>query len=124
MRGRRAHAGPADERPEETPATTPAESAPGRTGRTGRTGHAGRPRLWPRTVRAKVVCLLMVPAVSLLALWGHATVTTVQDGSRLRQAERPDTRLRAPVAAVLALQTERAEAVRCTTAPPTGAPTT
>ncbi|GAA3243372.1 hypothetical protein GCM10020256_68130 [Streptomyces thermocoprophilus] len=117
VRGRRAHAGPADERPEETPATTPAESAPGRTGRT---GHAGRPRLWPRTVRAKVVCLLMVPVVSLLALWGHATVTTVQDVSRLRQAERPDTRLRAPVAAVLALQTERAEAVRCTTAPSDG----
>ncbi|MXQ59757.1 ATPase [Streptomyces sp. XHT-2] len=78
---------------------------------------AGVPRLrgpsGPRTVRAKVICLLMVPVVSLLALWGYATVTTAQDVSRLRQVQRADSAVRAPVAdTVTALQAERAAAVR------------
>ena len=67
----------------------------------------------PRTVRAKIVCLLMVPVVSLLALWAYATVTTAQDVARLRQLQRVDAQVRAPVAAaVAALQAERAAAVR------------
>ncbi|GHD28667.1 ATPase [Streptomyces violarus] len=109
VRGRRAHAGPpADESPE-----GPSGAAPG--------GAATRAEPWhirPRTVRAKIVCLLMVPVVSLLALWAYATVTTAQDVSRLRQVQRVDAMVRAPVsAAVAALQAERAAAVRHATDP-------
>jgi signal transduction histidine kinase len=69
-------------------------------------------------VRAKIVCLLMVPVVSLLALWAYATVSTAQDVSRLRQLQRVDSEVRTPVAvAVAALQTERAAAVRHATDP-------
>ncbi|MFD5254675.1 nitrate- and nitrite sensing domain-containing protein [Streptomyces bobili] len=111
-RGRRAHAGPpADEGPDEQMAT-PTDAAPSR---------AGHWRIRPRTVRAKIVCLLMVPVVSLLALWAYATVTTAQDISRLRQLQRVDAQVRTPVAAaVAALQTERAAAVRHATDPAAG----
>ncbi|WP_435283528.1 nitrate- and nitrite sensing domain-containing protein [Streptomyces koelreuteriae] len=109
VRGRRAHAGPpADEGPE-----APSGAAPD--------GTVTRVEGWhirPRTVRAKIVCLLMVPVVSLLALWAYATVTTAQDVSRLRQVQRVDATVRAPVsAAVAALQAERAAAVRHATDP-------
>ncbi|MGW0495676.1 nitrate- and nitrite sensing domain-containing protein [Streptomyces sp. NPDC003007] len=109
VRGRRAHAGPpADESPE-TAQGAPADGIPVR---------AGRWHIRPRTVRAKIVCLLMVPVVSLLALWAYATVTTAQDVSRLRQVQRVDATVRAPVsAAVDALQAERAAAVRHATDP-------
>ncbi|MFF3500456.1 nitrate- and nitrite sensing domain-containing protein [Streptomyces sp. NPDC003247] len=112
VRGRRAHAGPpADEGPYEEPGT-PVDTSPTR---------AGRRRIRPRTVRARIVCLLMVPVVSLLALWAYATVSTAQDVSRLRQAHRVDTEVRTPVAAaVAALQTERAAAVRHATDPAAG----
>ncbi|MFF8973490.1 nitrate- and nitrite sensing domain-containing protein [Streptomyces sp. NPDC014995] len=112
VRGRRAHAGPpADEGPDEQPGT-PADAPPAR---------AGRRRIRPRTVRAKIVCLLMVPVVSLLALWAYATVSTAQDISRLRQLQRVDSEVRTPVAAaVAALQTERAAAVRHATEPTAG----
>lgn len=87
-RGRRAHAGPG------------AGTAPGHRGR--------RRRLGPRTVRARVICLLTVPVVSLIALWGHATVGTAQDVSRLRRLEHVETEVRQPLAAaVAALQDER-----------------
>jgi signal transduction histidine kinase len=77
----------------------------------------------PRTVRAKIVSLLMVPIVSLLALWAYATVSTAQDVARLRQQQRVDSTVRAPVdAAVAALQAERAEAVRYATDPATVPP--
>ncbi|MFF0008948.1 nitrate- and nitrite sensing domain-containing protein [Streptomyces tibetensis] len=109
VRGRRAHAGPpADESPD-TPSDAAPDEAPAR---------AERWHIRPRTVRAKIVCLLMVPVVSLLALWGYATVTTAQDVSRLRQVQRVDATVRAPVsAAVSALQAERAAAVRHATDP-------
>jgi signal transduction histidine kinase len=69
-------------------------------------------------VRAKIVCLLMVPVVSLLALWAYATVSTAQDVARLRQLQRVDSTVRAPVDdAVAALQAERAAAVRHATDP-------
>ncbi|MFM9541137.1 nitrate- and nitrite sensing domain-containing protein [Streptomyces turgidiscabies] len=108
-RGRRAHAGPpADEGSDESLGTLPDE-VPSR---------AGRWRLRPGTVRAKIVCLLMVPVVSLLALWAYATVTTAQDVARLRQLQRVDSQVRAPVAAaVAALQAEREAAVRRATDP-------
>ncbi|MFJ9735447.1 nitrate- and nitrite sensing domain-containing protein [Streptomyces sp. NPDC101171] len=103
-RGRRAHAGPPADEGMDQALGLPAYDPPAR---------AGRRRLRPRTVRAKVICLLMVPVVSLLALWAYATVSTAQDIARLRQSQRVDTELRAPVAAaVTALQNERAAAVR------------
>ncbi|AZQ33104.1 ATPase [Streptomyces cyaneochromogenes] len=104
VRGRRAHAGPpADEGPEVPTGVAPDAPPP----------QAERWGIRPRTVRAKIVCLLMVPVVSLLALWANATVTTAQDVSRLRQLQRVDSEIRAPVAAaVSALQAERAAAVR------------
>ncbi|MDL5200055.1 nitrate- and nitrite sensing domain-containing protein [Streptomyces sp. ALI-76-A] len=112
VRGRRAHARPpADESPDESVGAIP-DDAPAR---------AGHWRLRPRTVRAKIVCLLMVPVVSLLALWAYATVTTAQDVSRLRQVQRVDATIRTPVGeAVAALQTERAAAVRYATHPSAG----
>ncbi|MEU1181859.1 nitrate- and nitrite sensing domain-containing protein [Streptomyces sp. NPDC005820] len=112
VRGRRAHAGPpADEGPDEQPGAS-ADATPTR---------AGRRHLRPRTVRAKIVCLLMVPVVSLLALWAYATVSTAQDISRLRQLQRVDAQVRTPVAAaVAALQNERAAAVRYATEPAAG----
>ncbi|OAR24614.1 ATPase [Streptomyces sp. ERV7] len=77
-----------------------------------------RGRLRPTTVRAKIVSLLMVPVVSLLALWGFATVTTAQDVSALRQLRRVDEQVRTPVAAVVSeLQAERRAAARYMAAP-------
>ncbi|UXY34384.1 sensor histidine kinase [Streptomyces albidocamelliae] len=111
-RGRRAHAGPPAQEGADHPLDPP--PAPPR-------AQGGRPRLRPRTVRAKVVSLLMVPVVSLLALWAYATVTTAQDVARLRQSQRVEAELRTPVAAaVAALQAERGAAVRRAGAPGTG----
>ncbi|MFD3324549.1 nitrate- and nitrite sensing domain-containing protein [Streptomyces sp. NPDC058701] len=107
-RGRRAHAGP----PAEEPAP-PGPSPYGRPGPAGAQGYRPRLRLRPRTVRAKIVSLLMVPVVSLLALWGFATVSTAQDIARLSRVQRIDAEIRTPVAAaVIELQAERRIAVR------------
>ncbi|MGW1229264.1 sensor histidine kinase [Streptomyces sp. NPDC002530] len=101
VRGRRAHAGP----PADESAERAARAEPG-------TAPRGGWRLRPRTVRAKVISLLVVPVVSLLALWGFATVSTAQDVARLRQLQRVDDEVRAPVAAaVTALQAEREAAM-------------
>ncbi|MGP4051304.1 sensor histidine kinase [Streptomyces sp. 2A115] len=111
VRGRRAHAGPPAEE------NSGPEVSAGTVQRDAPTREAGW-SLRPRTVRAKIVCLLMVPVGSLLALWAYATVTTAQDVSRLRQLQRVDSQVRAPVAAaVAALQEERAAAVRYATKP-------
>ncbi|MEU3281546.1 nitrate- and nitrite sensing domain-containing protein [Streptomyces antibioticus] len=112
VRGRRAHAGPPAHEEPHAWTDVPAGPAPTR---------AGRRRFRPRTVRAKIVCLLMVPVVSLLALWAYATVSTAQDISRLRQSQRVDAEVRTPVTAALAaLQRERAAAVRYATDPANG----
>ncbi|MFB7506443.1 sensor histidine kinase [Streptomyces broussonetiae] len=110
-RGRRAHAGPpADEVTDRRFGTSSAQAR----------ARGNRRYLRPRTVRAKVVSLLMVPVVSLLALWAYATVSTAQDVARLRQAQQVDAELRTPVAtAVTALQAERTAAVSYATAPGT-----
>lgn len=109
-RGRRAHAGPPADEVGDPPLTSPAQAH----------ARGNRRRLRPRTVRAKVVSLLMVPVVSLLALWAYATVSTAQDVARLRQSQQVDAELRSPVAtAVTALQAERTAAVRYATAPGT-----
>ncbi|MEU9147395.1 nitrate- and nitrite sensing domain-containing protein [Streptomyces sp. NPDC048349] len=111
--GRRAHAGPpADEHPQQAlhqpaPGPRPAQAA--------RPPHDRGPRLRlrPATVRAKIVSLLMVPVVSLLALWAFATVSTAQDIARLSRVQQVDTEIRTPVAAaVTELQAERRAAVR------------
>ncbi|MGW2017012.1 sensor histidine kinase [Streptomyces sp. NPDC001927] len=124
VRGRRAHAGPpADEPSERAPEAPPGAADPFDPG-TPPVGPAPAPRrrgLRPRTVRAKIVSLLMVPVVSLLALWGFATVTTAQDIARLRQLQQVDAEIREPVAAtVTALQAERRAAVRQVASPGTG----
>lgn len=110
-RGRRAHAGePADEDVLVEP--EPGSASPAR---------GGAMHLRPRTVRAKIICLLMVPVVSLLALWAFATVSTAQDVARLRQLQRVDETVRTPVgAAVAALQAERTAAVAYATEPTAG----
>ncbi|MBW5420197.1 ATPase [Streptomyces sp. BG9H] len=126
-RGRRAHTGPPadeqrdelsdyqrEERPDEEEQFTepPHHEAPTR---------AVRWRIRPRTVRAKIVCLLMVPVVSLLALWGYATVSTAHDVARLRQLQRVHAEVRAPVdAALTSLQAERTAAVRYAAKPGAG----
>ncbi|MET8623917.1 nitrate- and nitrite sensing domain-containing protein [Kitasatospora sp. NPDC004669] len=94
-----------------------------------RGAHAGpparppRPGPWlrglrPRTVRARIIALLMVPVVSVIALWGFATVTTAQgvwDLLRLRDAQRT---LLTPVAGTVAgLQAERAAVGQLLAAP-------
>ncbi|MET7617595.1 nitrate- and nitrite sensing domain-containing protein [Streptomyces sp. NPDC005408] len=108
-RGRRAHAGPpAVEHTGQEPQDIPVPPTRAR----------GRWLPRPRTVRAKIISLLMVPVVSLLALWGFATVSTAQEVSRLRQLQRVDAQVREPVAAaVAALQAERRAAVRQVAAP-------
>ncbi|MER7829969.1 nitrate- and nitrite sensing domain-containing protein [Streptomyces sp. NPDC095602] len=133
-RGRRAHAAPpppAEHRDRPTRTREPGE-------RTARPpgglheprerhvrGVRGEPRLpWrlprARTVRARVIALLMVPVVALLTLWGFATVTTAQDIAHLRAARSAEQRVGEPVrAAVTALQEERRAAVRQAAAPGT-----
>ncbi|MEV6653179.1 nitrate- and nitrite sensing domain-containing protein [Streptomyces sp. NPDC051219] len=116
-RGRRAHAGPpADEHSAEEQLTV-------RTNGSADTP-AAKPRglrLRPRTVRAKIISLLMVPVVSLLALWAFATVSTAHDVARLQQLQRVDDEVRNPVASAVAeLQAERRAAVRYLAAPDAG----
>ncbi|MGX6745296.1 sensor histidine kinase [Streptomyces xantholiticus] len=103
VRGRRAHAGPpAVEHTGHEPRPEPARHPEFR---------RRLPRR-PRTVRAKIISLLMVPVLSLLALWGFATVTTAQDMARLRQAQRIEEEVTSPLAtAVTALQAERRAAL-------------
>ncbi|WP_404961477.1 nitrate- and nitrite sensing domain-containing protein [Streptomyces sp. 147326] len=107
-RGRRAHAGPPAEETAEHQVHQPlpgTQAAPRERG--------PRLRLRPATVRAKIVSLLMVPVVSLLALWAFATVTTAQDVARLSRIHQADAEIRTPVAAaVTELQAERRAAVR------------
>ncbi|MGW9071665.1 nitrate- and nitrite sensing domain-containing protein [Streptomyces yangpuensis] len=114
-RGRRAHAGP----PAEEPARDRARQQPGHSDdrRTPRPAVPPRrsPRipLRPATVRAKIVSLLMVPVVSLLALWAFATVDTAQDIARLGRIQQVDSEIGGPVAAaVTEIQAERRAAVR------------
>ncbi|MEU9996173.1 ATP-binding protein [Streptomyces sp. NPDC050848] len=77
-------------------------------------------RLVPRSIRAKIVCLLMVPAVSLMALWAYATVTTARGVSELSRVQEANSTLLKPIDALVAsLQAERAGALRQLAAPTT-----
>ncbi|HEV2635525.1 MAG TPA: nitrate- and nitrite sensing domain-containing protein, partial [Actinocrinis sp.] len=74
-----------------------------------------RTKTWrgPRTVRAKVVALLMVPIISLMALWGLAAVSTAQNMWSLQQLRTVNTDVRQPIdAAISAIQQERSAAMR------------
>ncbi|TWE20580.1 sensor histidine kinase [Kitasatospora atroaurantiaca] len=76
-----------------------------------RTARSAWARLRPRTVRAKIVALLMVPVVSVLALWSFATVTTAQNVWDLLRLQEVNRTLLGPVdATVVGLQAERAAA--------------
>ncbi|MFE7588095.1 nitrate- and nitrite sensing domain-containing protein [Kitasatospora sp. NPDC057512] len=99
-----------------------------------RGAHAGpparppRPGPWlrglrPRTVRARIIALLMVPVVSVIALWGFATVTTAQGVWGLMRQRDAQRTLLTPVAETVAgLQAERT-AVGQLLAAPAAAPT-
>ncbi|MFC7220635.1 nitrate- and nitrite sensing domain-containing protein [Streptomyces polyrhachis] len=122
-RGRRRHAGPpADETAPPVWDTTRRSPGGGSTERPeaapAAAEHGRRRGLRPRTVRARVISVLMVPVVSLIALWGYATVTTAQDVARLRQLQQVDTQVRAPLSqAVAELQNERLAVARYLAAP-------
>ncbi|WP_200303304.1 sensor histidine kinase [Streptomyces adelaidensis] len=70
-------------------------------------------RLRPRSVRAKIVALLMLPIVSLMALWSYAAVTTVAAIGDTERAKDVNSELLAPAAEfVSAVQSERTAAIR------------
>ncbi|MDX3750558.1 nitrate- and nitrite sensing domain-containing protein [Streptomyces sp. AK08-02] len=78
-------------------------------------------RLRPRSVRAKIVALLMLPVVSLMALWSFAAVTTASTIGDAERAKEVNSELLAPVADfVTAIQTERTAAARYAGAPGSG----
>lgn len=75
-------------------------------------------RLRPRSVRAKIVSLLMLPIVSLMALWGFAAVTTASSIGDTENAKDVNSELLTPVGDfVTALQTERTAALERAAAP-------
>ncbi|WP_369247180.1 nitrate- and nitrite sensing domain-containing protein [Streptomyces sp. R41] len=75
-------------------------------------------RLRPRSVRAKIVALLMLPIVSLMALWGFAAVTTASSIGDLERAKDVNSDLLTPVGDfITALQGERSATLRYVAAP-------
>ncbi|WP_367038533.1 nitrate- and nitrite sensing domain-containing protein [Streptomyces sp. Je 1-332] len=72
------------------------------------------PERWrPKSIRAKVVTLLTVPVLSLMALWGHAAVTTASQVSSTEQLRQINATLVRPVAHFTsAVQDERAAALK------------
>ncbi|WP_411147655.1 nitrate- and nitrite sensing domain-containing protein [Streptomyces sp. A30] len=75
-------------------------------------------RLRPRSVRAKIVALLMLPIVSLMALWGFAAVTTASSIDDTQRVKDVNAELLAPLDDfVSALQTERTAVARRAAAP-------
>ncbi|CAM5567021.1 histidine kinase OS=Streptomyces alboniger OX=132473 GN=CP975_02440 PE=4 SV=1 [Streptomyces alboniger] len=69
--------------------------------------------LRPRSVRAKIVALLMLPIVSLMALWGYAAVTTASHIGDTQRVKDVNAELLTPVGEfITALQTERTAATR------------
>ncbi|MGW3418124.1 sensor histidine kinase [Streptomyces phaeochromogenes] len=75
-------------------------------------------RLRPRSVRAKIVSLLMLPIVSLMALWGFAAVTTASSIGVTERAKEVNAELLVPVDGfVTAVQAERTAALRYAATP-------
>ncbi len=67
----------------------------------------------PRAIRAKVVCLLVVPIISLMTLWGLAAVQTAQTVYALTQLKQLDAAVTMPNDSLIsALQRERIDAAR------------
>lgn len=77
------------------------------------------PERWrPKSIRAKVVTLLTVPVLSLMALWGHAAVTTASQVSSTEQLRQINSALVKPVADfTTTVQDERAAALKFRAAP-------
>ncbi|MFC7309720.1 nitrate- and nitrite sensing domain-containing protein [Streptomyces monticola] len=70
-------------------------------------------RLRPKSIRAKVVTLLTLPVVSLMALWGHAAVTTASQVSATEQLKQVNSSLVQPISRfTAAVQDERAAALK------------
>ncbi|MFJ9082177.1 nitrate- and nitrite sensing domain-containing protein [Streptomyces sp. NPDC102384] len=70
-------------------------------------------RLRSKSIRAKVVTLLTVPVVSVMALWGHAAVTTASQISDKEQLKEVNSALVAPISRFTgAVQDERAAAMK------------
>ncbi|HEY8980800.1 MAG TPA: nitrate- and nitrite sensing domain-containing protein, partial [Streptomyces sp.] len=68
--------------------------------------------LRPRSVRAKIVALLMLPVVSLMALWGFAAVTTASGIGDAERGKDVNAELLTPVGEfVTAVQGERTAAL-------------
>ncbi|WP_210588298.1 ATP-binding protein [Streptomyces sp. GESEQ-35] len=75
-------------------------------------------RLRPRSVRARIIALLLLPIVSLMALWGFAAVTTASSIGATERAKDVNSELLAPVSDfVTVLQAERTAVLRRTAAP-------
>ncbi|WP_326772658.1 sensor histidine kinase [Streptomyces sp. NBC_01445] len=77
------------------------------------------PERWrPKSIRAKVVTLLTVPVLSLMALWGHAAVTTASQVSSTEQLRQINSALVKPIADfTTTVQDERAAALKFRAAP-------
>jgi anti-sigma regulatory factor (Ser/Thr protein kinase) len=77
------------------------------------------PERWrPKSIRAKVVTLLTVPVLSLMALWGHAAVTTASQVSSTEQLRQINSALVKPIADfTTTVQDERAAALKYRAAP-------
>ncbi|WP_371656683.1 MULTISPECIES: nitrate- and nitrite sensing domain-containing protein [unclassified Streptomyces] len=78
------------------------------------------PLTWlrPRSVRAKIISLLMAPVICLMALWAFVAVTTVQHSSHLTRPQKTDARLLAQSRDVVtAAQAERSAALRYVSRP-------
>ncbi|MCX5530422.1 nitrate- and nitrite sensing domain-containing protein [Streptomyces sp. NBC_00006] len=70
-------------------------------------------RLRSKSIRAKVVTLLTVPVVSVMALWGHAAVTTASQISDKEQLKEVNSALVTPISRFTgAVQDERAAAMK------------
>ena len=77
----------------------------------------------PRTIRAKVVCLLAVPIISLMTLWGLVAVQAAQSVYTLTELKQLNAAVQAPTDnLVSALQRERIGVARFLGAPGVGSP--
>lgn len=77
----------------------------------------------PRTIRAKVVCLLAVPIISLMTLWGLVAVQAAQSVYTLTELKQLNAAVQAPTDnLVSALQHERTGVGRLLGGPASGSP--
>ena len=92
---------------------SPPESGPRHAARNRAMPRARSAVVRPRSVRAKIVSVLMVPVISLMALWGFATVTTAQSVSEVQQLKEVNATLLTPIGEfITAVQNERTAAAQ------------